>query len=576
MGAWGQKVGASQVIGKGADSMKPVMVLAGVVFVSLGLIPGQILIGFLRGDAAAVPAGLEAGVMLLRGSAALMGVYLLVLSRFSAAQGDRRAAYVDEAPALAGWLLAGILGVAALLRFHALGLGIWFDEMLMHTGYMDRGPLEILTTFDDSNNHILYTFLARLSIGLFGDTVAAIRLPAVLFGLASIAAIYGFSRRVMSWPEAMVAAALLTVSYHHVWFSQNARGYTALLFFSLLSSSFLIDAIRTGRTGRWLAYALVGAMGAFTHLTIAFLFVGHFIYFAYRTLIGPERKNAGLSRFWTGIFQGFAVLTLLTLVLYATVLPDMLGGTLLTSGLQGKSEWTNPIWALRELLGSLQIGFSGAGVLAAGGLVVLVGMVRFSRTEAAPVAFFVIPVGLAVLIMTSIGYTLFPRFFFFAMGFAIVIVIHGASAFGALAARALRLDGARAGWAAVAPALVLVAASAISLPKAYFPKQSFEQSIAFVEGQLRPDDVVAVIGISDLPYNRYFGKGWARIDTVADLEALLASGKRVWVLYTLPVQVRASAPELLARLESGFTRVETFWGTLGGGEIVVSVSGDSR
>lgn len=563
------------MVSKGADGMKPVMVLAGVVFVCLALVPGQMLVAFLRGAAAAVPAGLETGIMLFRGFAALMGVYLLVLSRFAAAEDDRRATYVDEAPALAGWLLAGILGVAALLRFHALGLGIWFDEMLMQTGYMHLGPLEILTTFDDSNNHILYTFLARLSIGLFGDTVAAIRLPAVLFGLASIAAIYGFSRRVMSWPEALVAAALLTVSYHHLWFSQNARGYTALLFFSLLSSSYLIDAIRTGSTRRWLAYAIVGALGAFTHLTIAFLFVGHLAYFAYRTLNARERREAGLSRFRAGVFRGFGVLTLLTLVLYATVLPDMLGGTLLTSGLQGKSEWTNPIWALRELLGSLQIGFSGAGVLAAGGLVVLVGMARFMRTEGAPVAFFVIPVGLAVLLMTSIGYTLFPRFFFFAMGFAIVIVIHGATAFGALAVRLLRLTGALAGWAAVAPALLLVAASAISLPKAYFPKQSYEQSIAYVEGQLKPGDVIAVIGISDLPYNRYFGKGWTRIDTVPDLEALLATGKRVWVLYTLPVQVRASAPELLARLEKGFTRAETFWGSLGGGEIVVSVSGES-
>ncbi|MDH5452557.1 MAG: glycosyltransferase family 39 protein, partial [Paracoccaceae bacterium] len=323
-----------------------------------------------------------------------------------------------------------ILATAAGLRFYTLDRGIWYDEMLMHISHMHLSPLQILTTFKDANNHILYTFLARLSIDALGDTVTAIRIPAALFGIASIAAIYGFARRVMSWPEALAAAFLLALSYHHLWFSQNARGYTALLFFSLLSSSFLIDAMRTGSTKRWVAYAVAGALGAFTHLTIGFLFIGHFLFFLYRA---ATRRGDGTFPLWSGIFQGFGILTLLTLVLHAIVLPDILGGALLGSGLQGDSEWTNPLWALRELLGSLRLGFSGAGVLAAGGLVVLVGMARFARSDGAPVAFFVIPVGLAVLLMTSIGYTLFPRFFFFAMGFAIVIVIHGATAFGALA-----------------------------------------------------------------------------------------------------------------------------------------------
>ena len=36
------------------------------------------------------------------------------------------------------------------------------------------------------------------------------------------------ARAVATTHEALLAAAFLTVSYHHVWFSQNARGYTAL------------------------------------------------------------------------------------------------------------------------------------------------------------------------------------------------------------------------------------------------------------------------------------------------------------------------------------------------------------
>ncbi|MDI3337078.1 glycosyltransferase family 39 protein [Defluviimonas aestuarii] len=543
--------------------MKSLFILFGILCAGLALVPGGVL--------GAILPGAEAGITVFRVVLGIFGVYLLAMPRFTVAGNpDDGAEYRDVAPVWVWGALLAILAVAAGLRFYALERGIWYDEMLMHVSHMHLTPMQILTTFKDANNHILYTFLARLSIDAIGDTVTAIRLPAALFGIASIAAIYGFARRVMSWPEALAAALLLALSYHHLWFSQNARGYTALLFFSLLSSSFLIDAMRTGSTARWVAYAVAGALGAFTHLTIGFLFIGHFLFFLYRA---ARHRGDGTFPLWSGVFQGFGILTLLTLVLHAIVLPDILGGALLGSGLQGDSEWTNPLWALRELLGSLRLGFSGAGVLAAGGLVVLVGMARFARSDGAPVAFFVIPVGLAVLLMTSIGYTLFPRFFFFAMGFAIVIVIHGATAFGALAARMLRVDGRLADWIAIAPALVLVAASAMSLPRAYYPKQSFTASIDYVEAHRDASDPVAVIGISDLPYNQYYQKGWVRIDTVADLDTLLAGGGRVWVLYTLPVQARTAHPDLMDRLERDFTTAETFWGTLGGGEIVVSVPG---
>ena len=42
----------------------------------------------------------------------------------------------------------------------------------------------------------------------------------------------------------LAAAGLLTVSYHHVWFSQNARAYTALLFFTLIATTLCLRMCR--------------------------------------------------------------------------------------------------------------------------------------------------------------------------------------------------------------------------------------------------------------------------------------------------------------------------------------------
>lgn len=553
----------------------------------LGLgISGLVLLGIavfssadgLTAQQAALPGGAsETGFHLFLISLAVLGLYFIGLARFTAPEAQRdHLLHFDDAPPLAGKLLLGILLLGLALRSYSLDTGIWFDEMLMHVGYMSLEPLEILTTYNDANNHILYTFLARLSIEAFGDTVWAIRVPAVVFGLGSIAAIYAFSRRIMSWREALMAAFLLTVSFHHIWFSQNARGYTALLFFSLVSSMYLIDAIRTGGKGRWLAYAVSAALGAFTHLTIGFLFIGHFLYFLFRAATSTRRDEGKAASFWVGMGFGFVPLGLLTIAAYAIVLPDILGGALLSTGLQDDSEWTNPIWAIRELVTSLQIGFSGSGVLLVGGFVVLVGMASFLRRDSAAVAFLVIPCGLAVLLMTSIGYTLFPRFFFFAMGFGVVIVIHGATVLGQVAARVLDLEPRKAALVALLPSLLLVAGSVLSLQHVYFPKQSYAQSIAYLEERLQPADTVAVIGVAELPYLTYYGKDWSHVGTAEEIETLLQRAPgRVWAIYTLPVQLHSAHPDIVALLESRFTTEMVFYSSLGGGEIVLSLSTDT-
>jgi hypothetical protein len=59
----------------------------------------------------------------------------------------------------------------------------------------------------------------------------------------------------------------LEVSYHHVWFSQNARGYTGLLFFGLLATWLLVRALRQPTARVWLGFGLCLALSMYIHLT---------------------------------------------------------------------------------------------------------------------------------------------------------------------------------------------------------------------------------------------------------------------------------------------------------------------
>src|SRR5215510_12901781 len=135
------------------------------------------------------------------------------------------------------WLTLAFLCLLALvLRLWRLDTDLWHDEVLTLLDFV-RTPIgEIVTRFPAQNQHMFFSVLSRFSISLFGESPWALRLPSVMFGAGSVWALFLLGRRLLGAREALMASALMTVSYHHVWFSQNARGYMGLLFFTPLTT----------------------------------------------------------------------------------------------------------------------------------------------------------------------------------------------------------------------------------------------------------------------------------------------------------------------------------------------------
>ena len=542
-------------------------VAAGLALILLGaLMPSGILIGALRGDGAPPDPQLVTGALLFRAGLAAIGLYALLLAlmpRYSPP--DNAAPALAPAHRVHTAILVLLILCAAALRLYRLDVGIWYDEMLTYVRYMPLSVGQIVSTYDDANNHVLFTVLARLSLAVFGDSVWALRLPAALFGIAGIWALYALGRRVTGPRESLLAAALMTFSYHHIWFSQNARGYTALLFFTILSSAWLLDAIRTGSPRKWLLYSGAVGLGAFTHLTMGLVVLAHVAIWAAAALRGTRYP-------WNGLLYGFIPVGLLTFLAYALVLPSVIGGALLNSGLQGPdSEWTNPLWALMEVVNGLQVGFAGGGAALVAVTVFAVGLGDFLRRGSAIAALFLIPTVVGFVAMTSIGYTLFPRFFLFAMGFGILIVIHGAALIGRFAGRLLHLPGRGPQWAGVLLCAGIVAVSMLSLRHVHAPKQSFAAAIEMIERERQPGDRIVTVGIADFPFNAYYGKDWANVTTPEGLDALGPAKGRTWLVYTMPVQAAGAYPAILERIGRDYTEAGRFYGTLNGGAVVVSV-----
>jgi uncharacterized membrane protein len=226
------------------------------------------------------------------------------------------AATAEAALPLVPVLVLLIVGLAA--RLPGLNDGLWFDEIQTLVEYVRQPWSILLTTFDSTNQHFLFSIAARAVRAIGGESAAMLRLPAVLFGVLSLWATVAFGRRWLPAREAWWSGVLLAVSYHHVWFSQNARGYTGLLLGSLLASSLMLDMLRdTPATRRqvW-SYALVVALTLLTHITALVVVAGHGVCW----LVWMRTRPRGAARWAPGV--ALVLGGTMAMMLYAPVLPN--------------------------------------------------------------------------------------------------------------------------------------------------------------------------------------------------------------------------------------------------------------
>jgi mannosyltransferase len=470
------------------------------------------------------------------------------------------------------WIALSALSVVALgLRLWHLNTDLWFDELLTLLNFV-RLPLgDLVTSLPDQNNHLLFSVLSFVSVRLFGESAWAVRLPSVLFGVMSLWALFLLGRRVLGTRESMLACALMTVSYHHIWFSQNARGYMALLFFSLLATWLWLEALDRQSWGWWIAYSLAVTGGMLSHLTMTFVVAAHFLVYLAMLLWARRSKASVATSFNWRPFVAWTLCVSFTVQLYALALPEFLHVGLHEVSLE--SEWTSPWWVIAETLRNLRIGFSGVLVVACGGAMFLSGWLSMLRREWQTAVLMVLPAVLAGMSLLASGHNLWPRFFFFAMGFALLIAIHGAMVIPELLTARLtkwKSHETLGSVAGITLACLMIAASAVTVPRNYvYPKQDFTGAREYVESHRGASDSVVAVGLAGIAYGRYFAPQWSVAQTREELEAVQHNNSDVWLVYTLPVEVKTYRPEVWQAIQNEFEVVKVFPGTLGGGEVFV-------
>lgn len=550
-----------------------ILASGGLLLLTGFAVPPSTLVTALRGTPGDNPEQLLLGATLFKISLVILGLLAIALGRMSVRRppSHSRRPHSDPYRWFNLALLTAILIAAAALRLYGLNAGLWHDEILTYVRYARMPFGEIISTYSDQNQHLLYTLLAHASFWLFGEGAWSLRIPAVLFGLGSIWALYLLGCKVASAREALLAAALVAFSYHHIWFSQNARGYTGLLFWTVLTSWWFLRGLREARPQSWLLYAAGAALGVYTNMTLLFVIIGHFI--TYVMAIFTRRQEAWPNK-WHGFFLGFCLAGFLTLQLHALVLPQILSGVI------GEEStipaWTSPLWTLLEFARGMEMSFAG-GIAATAALVIFgAGVVSFARTDPIVLQLFLIPPFICAVVVLGMGHHLWPRFFFFTIGFGALIVVRGGMEVGRLATRLLHVTSTQSIALGTALCVGVILTSALSIPRVYAPKQDYQGALDFVNARKEAGDAVATVGLATFTYKNFYNLDWHEVKTLADLRAIRSQANRTWLLYTFPPHVQAVYQDIMTSVQRDFTVLRQFHGTVGSGTVFVCLSDTLR
>ena len=124
------------------------------------------------------------------------------------------------------WQLLFIVIVASAVRFYKLGFAsLWLDEALRIK--LSGLPFSVLWVTPYDTTPPLYYSVIHLLLN-FGHSEFLLRLASALFGVVTIVVVYVAIRKVAGSLAAFMGALLLSLSFHNIDYSQEARAYALL------------------------------------------------------------------------------------------------------------------------------------------------------------------------------------------------------------------------------------------------------------------------------------------------------------------------------------------------------------
>ena len=166
------------------------------------------------------------------------------------------------------WRILGFFFVFLAFRLYHLGYcDLWYDEI---------GTVSYAQYPWGNWNAPLYWIVLHFWTKIFGISEFSLRFPSLIFSFSSVILIFVLGKELFNKKTGFIAGIFMGLSPFHLWYAQEARDYSMLLFFGLLSSLLFYKALRKGENRQWLLFILVSFLGIYTNYFYIFLFLIHF------------------------------------------------------------------------------------------------------------------------------------------------------------------------------------------------------------------------------------------------------------------------------------------------------------
>ncbi|MDO9084984.1 MAG: glycosyltransferase family 39 protein [Anaerolineaceae bacterium] len=160
--------------------------------------------------------------------------------------------------------LLALLVLSFLMRIFLIYRPMGHDEAYTAVVFAFEPLASGLSDYHFPNNHVFHTFLVHLNYKLFGPVEWAVRMPAFIASVLLAPSGFILARRWYGERVALLSGILIAVLPDTIHYAVNARGYSLLALFTLLTFILTLYARQHKNKAAWFLSAITGGLGFYT------------------------------------------------------------------------------------------------------------------------------------------------------------------------------------------------------------------------------------------------------------------------------------------------------------------------
>ena len=175
-----------------------------------------------------------------------------------------------------------ILTIAFVLRLININQSLWLDEGINVIFARALSYKDLIFSYSVGDFHPpFYHLILKTAIEIFGSSELIVRLPSILFGVATVYVTYLIARKLYDEKTGYIASTLMATAPLHIYYSQEARMYSLAAFFTSLSVFYFISIIKKDRLVYWIGFILSTALMLYCDYLPYLMLPIYFLFLAY-------------------------------------------------------------------------------------------------------------------------------------------------------------------------------------------------------------------------------------------------------------------------------------------------------